>query len=95
MNDIGKIISEKSKLTKAIAMCMCLMAGIKNKKLAYLTAFESEFGRFPEDINEFAKKIMRLQGYNPDVFFYQEDIDVLVEIHDIPDDRVLMIVIAH
>lgn len=94
-NNIQKYLSEENELINALAGLLAIKKGIRDKQIYPLAVFESEIGKFPDDLHEFGKRLMRLQGLNPDEFYQQKKFNVIEGIYDTENnDRVFIVVIA-
>ena len=94
-NDISLTdLEDEKEMVRTIASAMAIKRGIQDKQVMSLFVFESEIGAFPENLAEFGKHLLRLQGFDPDYFCQQKDITMIESIHDTVNDRVFILLIA-
>ena len=92
-NTIRKDLLEECELTNMLAQAMAIKAGFGKKKISNLAVFESEFGKFPDNLHDFRERLMRLHGYEPGDFY--ENIEIREEIIDMKNNnRVFIVMIA-
>jgi|GEM_PF-5840486 len=94
MTQIQNIITAERELITTLAIRTILKNEIKDKKIFYIYIFESEIGKFPDDMKKFSDRFMRLHGYDSNDFVQRKGFRTLSEIHDSQNDRVFIIVIV-
>jgi hypothetical protein len=94
MTHIQNTITAERKLITTLAICTALKNEIEDKGIFSLYVFESEIGKFPDDMKKFSERLMRLHGYDSNVLVQKKGFRILSEIHDIENDRVFIIVIV-
>ena len=90
--NIKKEIESHKKLATALSMATLMRRGYRNKNVANFYIFEKEIDKFPQDLNAYANKLLRLQGYDPDFFIQDKRAEIIPEIHNIKGDKMLLVV---
>lgn len=87
-------IKEEEDLVKSLAYSMAIKKGFKNKSFGYYYVFESQFGRFSDNMDALVNRIVRLQGNDLSVWRNEVKAEILSEIFPLDTDKLLIIVMC-